>query len=242
VTYVLGGLLLLALLLLAARWFVRADPARIAGPLLIAAAVAVYGFALVLLFAGRPAIGLALAAALTAAIVRWRRQRQRGAPGGPGGGARPPGPATGGTSTVNTTYFAMTLDHDSGALDGEILKGGRRGRLLSSLDLPALLGLLSECDDPASLQVLTAYLDRHHANWREAAAPGSAGTGAGATDSGIAMSRAEAYRILGLEPDADEAAIKAAHHRLMLKFHPDQGGSAWFAARINEARDLLIGS
>jgi curved DNA-binding protein CbpA len=55
------------------------------------------------------------------------------------------------------------------------------------------------------------------------------------------MTREEAYRILGLESDADAAEIKAAHHRLMLKFHPDQGGSAWFAARINEARDLLMG-
>lgn len=55
------------------------------------------------------------------------------------------------------------------------------------------------------------------------------------------MSRAEAYQVLGLAPGASEADIRAAHRRLMRAAHPDAGGSDWLAARINQARDVLLG-
>jgi curved DNA-binding protein CbpA len=55
------------------------------------------------------------------------------------------------------------------------------------------------------------------------------------------MTHQEALEILGLEENADNAAIREAHHRLMVKIHPDQGGSNWLATRINQARDLLLG-
>jgi DnaJ homolog subfamily C member 19 len=56
-----------------------------------------------------------------------------------------------------------------------------------------------------------------------------------------AMSRAEAYAVLGLRPGASEAEICAAHKRLMRAVHPDGGGSDWVAARVNQARDELLG-
>lgn len=238
--YAILGIALLAVLLLALRWFVKADPARITGALTIAAAVLVAGFAIALIAVGRVGLGLSLAAFAILAYLRWRRRLGLAYPGGgaPGGA----GATRGGTSGVDTGYFAMTLDHETGSLDGEVRRGRHRGHMLSSLALPALVELLDECrDDPASLQVLSAYLDRHHAEWRETAGASGAAGAAGDGADGPALSRDEAFRILGLEPGADEAAIREAHRRLMLKFHPDQGGSAWFAARINEARDLLIG-
>jgi DnaJ homolog subfamily C member 19 len=78
--------------------------------------------------------------------------------------------------------------------------------------------------------------------------PGQGGpgfTGAGGTPpprrQGSAMSRAEAYEVLGLKPGADPDAIHAAHRRLMRRAHPDTGGSDWLASRINQARDVLLG-
>jgi len=59
--------------------------------------------------------------------------------------------------------------------------------------------------------------------------------------SGGPMSRAEAYQVLGLQPGASEADIRAAHRHLMQAAHPDHGGSDWLAARINQARDVLLG-
>jgi DnaJ family protein C protein 19 len=69
---------------------------------------------------------------------------------------------------------------------------------------------------------------------------GSAGTPPPRRQSS-AMSRNEAYEVLGLKPGADENEIHAAHRRLMRMAHPDTGGSDWLASRINQARDVLLG-
>ncbi len=54
------------------------------------------------------------------------------------------------------------------------------------------------------------------------------------------MSREEALKIMELTGNPNKEEIKAAHHRLMMKIHPDQGGSAYFAAKLNQAKDLLL--
>ena len=72
--------------------------------------------------------------------------------------------------------------------------------------------------------------------------PGSrpgAGTPPPRSDGGP-MTREEAYQVLGLSPGASETDIRAAHRRLMRAAHPDRGGSDWLAARINQARDVLV--
>ncbi len=151
------------------------------------------------------------------------------------------------TTALETRYFRMTLDHDSGALSGKILFGPLQGHGLAELPLDQLIRLYEECQtgDEQSAMVLEAWLDRNvREDWRAVAAGKAAGAGAadGNGADGPTMSRDEARLILGVGADAPAKAIKDAHRRLMQRMHPDHGGSTYLAAKINEARDLLLGS
>ena len=235
--YLALGVLFLLLALLGARLFVNAQPAVLARVLkwsAVGVAGVVGGY---LAVTGRLGWALFAAPALVPMFNRLRRAFQTG--GATFGGGYGHGD-TGQSSEVRTAFVRMELDHDSGEMSGEVLAGRFRGRTLASMSLPDLLALLDEAEtDPQSVQLLSAYLDRHHGeDWRECAGAGT-GRGDTATQSGT-MSRAEAYEILGLEPGADAAAIKAAYHRLMSKMHPDRGGSTYLAAKINQAKDLLL--
>jgi hypothetical protein len=149
-------------------------------------------------------------------------------------------PKQGQASTVQSEYIRMTLDHDSGEIDGEILAGRFTGRRLAELDLEELLELLRECaHDEDSAAMLQAYLDRVHGDaWRDRA---GAREQRRAETSADDMSREEALQVLGLEGNPGEAEIIEAHRRLIQKLHPDRGGSAYLAARINQAKDRLLG-
>jgi hypothetical protein len=155
------------------------------------------------------------------------------------------GPAPGRASSIETAYLRMSLDHDTGKMTGEITAGAFSGRALDDLAIGELLTLLREVAlaDQQSARVLIAYLDRSHPDWRDEAGAAGAEDSAGRSDGSesATMSRDEAYRILGLEPNADAAAVKDAHRRLMAQFHPDAGGSSYFASRINQAKDVLLG-
>ncbi|MGB5279667.1 MAG: molecular chaperone DnaJ [Gammaproteobacteria bacterium] len=149
-------------------------------------------------------------------------------------------PSGGQTSTVQSKYIRMTLNHDSGDINGEVLAGKFKGMTLDQMNLEALLQLLQECqDDDESVALLRAYLDRVYADtWQQqAGAQGQQQT----ADAPGEMSREEALQVLGLSSEASEAEIIEAHRRLMQKLHPDRGGSAYFAVKINLARDTLLG-
>ena len=151
------------------------------------------------------------------------------------------GPSPGQTSTVETTMLRMSLDHDTGEMDGEIRAGRFAGHRLSSLNLKQLLTLLAQYRhaDSQSAALLEAYLDRTHGNsWRGADARGPRAD----TVERAGMSREEAYAVLGLQPGAKHRDIIAAHRRLMQRVHPDRGGSDFLAAKINQAKDLLLES
>lgn len=244
--FILGISLLVALLFLG-RWFVEADPRKLAGGLKWGA-IAVAAIVLVLLLtSGRAAL---LAFLVPAGIWFFRLyQRYRSVQG----------PSAGQSSEVRTRFLQMSLDHDTGALDGRVLDGRHAGRLLSELELAALMELLNDyrIADPQSGSVLEAYLDRTQPDWREAGetagaeqeeARGSGGSGSGYAGGGRqrgprpagAMTRAEALEILGLEEDAGAEAVREAHRRLMQKLHPDHGGSNYLASKLNEAKDLLL--
>jgi len=151
--------------------------------------------------------------------------------------------STGPTSSIRTRFLAMTLDHDSGHMDGLVLEGDYQGRRLSELGLDPLLDLLAACraGDPHSAAVLEAYLDRMHGEtWRGRMGGGEGGSAAHPGES--RMTRQEALAILGLRAGAGAEEIRDAHRRLMQKFHPDRGGSDYLAAKINEAKRLLLGA
>ena len=143
------------------------------------------------------------------------------------------------TLTVQSRYLRMTLDHDSGDIDGEVLDGRFKGARLGRMELDALLQLLRECrHDEESVALLQAYLDRVYADsWRQRA--GDDGERQ-ATRAPGEMTPDEALQVLGLQRGASEAEIVEAHRRLMQKLHPDRGGSAYLAAWINLAKDTLL--
>jgi DnaJ-domain-containing protein 1 len=130
----------------------------------------------------------------------------------------------------------MRLDHDSGAMTGRVLAGAYAGRGVETLSRPELVSLRQELmlDDPDGARLLEAYLDRRFAGWREA------DEGERQRRAGGAMSRREALEVLGLAEGAGAADIIRAHRTLMKKFHPDHGGSTTLAARVNQAKDVLM--
>jgi hypothetical protein len=159
-------------------------------------------------------------------------------PFGPAGFTQRTHKSSGQTSRVRSSFFEMELDHDTGAMRGRVLAGKYEGVTLEALDVSTLTALLGEVDEE-SRALLMAYLDRRDASWREHA-QGDAAAGRSAPPSSGKMTEQEAYQILGLEAGASADAISRAHRALMKKLHPDQGGSTYLAARVNEAKEVLL--
>lgn len=146
-----------------------------------------------------------------------------------------------GETAVETATLAMRLEHRTGEMSGRVRRGRHLGRELAEMPLVALLDLLAECraNDPESVPLLEAWLDRAAPDWRVEEAAGA--HHAPGAPPGAKMSRADALGVLGLSEGASEAQVRAAHRKLMQAAHPDRGGSDWLAARVNEARDVLLG-
>jgi hypothetical protein len=226
-TFMLYATAVLVVVLLLAVGFVRADAATVArmiglvGPGLLGLA----GIGLFVI--GR--VGLAGAAFSGAAAWYLSGQRRRAAR-----------PSPGKRSTVRTAALEMELDHDSGALAGLVLAGRFEGRQLAGLSRDDLVALHAELSgETDSLQLLEAYLDGRFPGWRDGMNAHVGGGQRRAPGTG-AMTEQEAYQVLGLEAGASTADIRKAHRRLMQRVHPDLGGSSFLAARINEAKDVLL--
>jgi hypothetical protein len=225
------GVVVLVLLLWAASSFSKADPKQAARLLRNLGGTAALLFAVFLLLRGEigPAITVGVLGLGALGWVRlWpasfggRTQKSRGQ-----------------VSRVRTALIEMELDHDTGTMRGRILAGAHQGASLDALDPPTLIGLLGAMDAD-SRDLLAAYLDRRLPGWREhAQGDAAAGSGPRAARSGK-MSDEEAYQILGVQPGANAEEISRAHRSLMKKLHPDQGGSTYLAARVNEAKDVLL--
>lgn len=147
---------------------------------------------------------------------------------------------TGDYCRLQTENLAISIDPRSGRIDGTIQGDRLYGRRLSRLSLTDLLTLheIYLGLDPEAAALLRAYLDQAHSGWRgEAQGKENAYHEPGG---GSALSEAQAYAVLGLANGAERGQIVTAHRRLMQRLHPDRGGSAYLAARLNEAKAQLL--
>ena len=225
------------------RWFLRTPPAVIAKHL--RRVLLALGAVALLFLAGTGHLPwlLALLGALLAAAIRllpllhfapllqrlWRQIRPQGSARGD---AR--------RSTVDARYVRMWLEHGSGEIDGEVLAGPFAGTRLSALGLADLVNIYRHCraNDADSAALLQTYLERVYGEeWKTTA---STEAGRESQPGRASMTPEEAYAVLALAPGASKDQIIAAHRRLILRFHPDRGGSDYLAAKINQAKDLLI--
>jgi hypothetical protein len=225
------GLVLLALLLWALHAFTQVKPQTAAVVLKTGGglgALAVAG-----LLGARGRLDIAIPLGLTGlGLLGWLPWSI------PGLGARMRKSA-GQVSRVRSAFVEMELDHDTGKMRGRILAGRHEGAALDALDVATLAGFLPDIDEE-SRSLLMAYLDRREPLWRENAQAGAtAGSSRGGWSTGK-MTEEEAYQILGVQPGASAKDIGLAHRSLMKKLHPDQGGSTYLAARVNEAKDVLL--
>ena len=235
--FFLIGLGVLLALLVAARLFANADAKALARAIRKLGGYGLIAIAAVFAATGRFALAIP-AGIMGFFLLRRASPIGMGFPGGLGGGQK----TAGQQSRVRTDYLEMMLDHDTGTMDGVVLKGPYQGKVLSEIGLEGLIALWRECnrEDQQSAQLLMAYLDRMEPDWRDrAGARAEAANDHGGA--GGPITHEEAYDILGLEPGASATDIRKAHRTLMKKLHPDQGGSTYLAAKINEAKDLLLG-
>lgn len=219
---------LLLVLLGAVTIFLRADPGKLANGMRTLGPVLLALVGLAVLVVGREGIaGIILAAALTwYGSVRTKRPTAGLAPGK--------------RSTVRTAALEMELDHDTGGLEGLVLAGRHEGKMLGAMGMAELQQLYRELSgDPESRQLLETYLDGRFPVWRKNTET-NGGEGLGVAPGSGAMTKEEAYKVLGLEAGAAAADVRKAHRRLMQRLHPDIGGTSFLAARINEAKDVLL--
>lgn len=240
--------LLIAIGLIALGWYGLKFFSR-ASPVAVVKMVRIGGGALAglvgafLLLRGRFDMGLGLIGA-----ALWL-SGFRGLPGGGGaslfrsvGGSRTSGSA-GGRSAVRSATIEMRLDHASGAMEGWVIAGPFAGRPLEGFTRPECEALHVQClrDDPDGARLLEAYMDRRFPFRGQAGeAQRDAGGGADVRGGRATLTEQEAHQILGLSKGAGREEIVRAHRTLMKKFHPDHGGTADAAARVNEAKEVLL--
>ena len=231
----IAGLFLLYLVLAGIKQFARLSPALAAR--LVRQGGGVLGLIGALLLVLRGSLGLAsLVASVAFGVAGWGKVQNLFS----GLGARSARPGGGQKSSARSATLEMHLDHATGELGGTVLSGPFQGRSLDMLTRSDCLSLYATArsDDPDGARLLETYLDRRFASWREAAQDhGDARARGGGSG---AMTPEEAYQILGLSQGANAEEIARAHRSLMKKLHPDHGGSTSLAARVNQAKDVLL--
>ncbi len=240
--YLIVGFLVFWLSVAGLRAFAQASPAALARLIKRGGGAVALGLATFLLLRG--AVGMALGFAGLGfwllnggkgPLLRMFRWPQMGA-----GGAAAGGPSR--ASCVRSAMIEMTLDHATGKMRGVVLAGPAEGKDLDALTRPECQLLYDLCrrDDPEGARLLEAYLDRRFASWRPTGEAQGDSWSAEARRRTGAMSQDEAYEVLGLQKGATREEVVRSHRTLMKKLHPDHGGTTDLAARVNEAKEVLM--
>ncbi len=230
--YILAGFIVFWIVLSALRGFARANPAALVQALRMSGGGAALLLAAFLLLRGRIDLALPLGG-----FGLWLLAN-RSAGAWFGRAARP-------SSRVRSAMIEMELDLASGAVRGVVLAGADEGKSLDAMSRPQCEALYRLClrDDPDGARLLEAYFDRRFPGWRAAGDAGDDARGQRANHAprrpGV-MSEDEAYEVLGLHKGASRDDVVRSHRSLMKKLHPDHGGSTDLAARVNEAKDVLM--
>jgi hypothetical protein len=143
-----------------------------------------------------------------------------------------------GQSSIQTNHLSATLDHGSGHIEGKIIEGPHKGWLLSELSIMQLEDLLThyQTEDEESAELLEAYIDQRRQQADQNTEQQRTANRAASDQS----ARAEALAILGLDEGSTEEEVVSAHRSLIQKLHPDRGGNDFLAAKINQAKDILL--
>lgn len=243
------GVLILLATILAAQLYVRSDPKTIAKSLKLSIALFIAIVTLPIWIRLSPWISIPLIGSMLYFSLSSKNKHSQGAgtnysqssnAKANGGGSRQSG--------VETATLRMILDHDTGAIDGEVLAGPFKGRSLSDLTIDELVHVMEQCqsNDRQAAELLQAYVNRHRAEeWRqhgfeERAANDQHQDQSSGSHADGNMTEQQALEILGLSAASSNDEIKAAHRAMMKKFHPDHGGSSYLAAKINQAKEILL--
>jgi len=241
------GLLVIAALAIFLNAFLKASPAHVAKKikqigfyvaigLVVLIAVVKLNWIIALIGALFAALPKLLPLLRYLPILKWIRNWKQ-SQSGFSNHQQPSSQTTNNSSEVSARYITMTLNHDNNELDGEVIEGYFVGQRLSAMSMQAIIQLYEECltNDEESAALVKSYLDRIYGeDWYQATHHQTAPNADGK------MSYAEALEILGLDDSANEKDIVLAHRRLMQKIHPDRGGSDYLAAKINQAKKVLL--
>lgn len=143
---------------------------------------------------------------------------------------------SGGNARFKSQHLHITVNFASGQVAGEIIAGEFKGQSLANLSDETLQQLLSEFQrsDKKSYYLLAAYMrSRGFTQHSQQGAQSAEQAGGG-------LSVEEALEILNLTSMPTKKEVITAHRKLMSKLHPDKGGSDYLAARVNEAREVLL--
>ena len=230
----IAGLVVLYLLLYGVKQFSRLSPA-VAARLVRQGGGALGLLAALLLLLRGSVVFASLLASAALGFAGWRNAANLGAMFRTRAQRRPNA-----SSRARSATIEMSLDHETGQMSGWVVAGPLQGQSLEMLTRQACLDLYATCvrDDPEGARLLETYLDRRFAGWREAAQ--GQGEARRAQSSAGVMTEKEAYETLGLAQGASAQEITRAHRTLMKKLHPDHGGATSLAARVNQAKDVLL--